>query len=290
MLVVRAADDGRAATCSSRVAGAVGQGRLLAVGDASIVMNAMLRYPGNATLARDLVRYATEDDAWGKRGGKLYILANDFETTGAFGDDSRCGGAAGERAARARARRSRRSGTTGCRRSLAYLVALAVGLGVVVWTSSRAGRTHKAVVPRFVRPMPARAQGGVAGHAAVIGGARHVARPRDARAEERARGGALRRASASTRARRTTSSLAKLARGAGCSTRGRRARPARLLATPGAGRDAGSRSDARRVRRDATARAATARRSSRWPTRRARRASLGRAAGAGARDTVEAAP
>jgi hypothetical protein len=51
----------------------------------------------------------------------------------------------------------------------AYLVALAVGLGVVAWTSARAGRPHKAVIPRFVRRLAPVAEGGVAGHAAILG-------------------------------------------------------------------------------------------------------------------------
>src|SRR5262249_51836678 len=38
------------------VAGAVGQGRLLAVGDASVAINGMMRYPGNRALAVALVR------------------------------------------------------------------------------------------------------------------------------------------------------------------------------------------------------------------------------------------
>jgi hypothetical protein len=149
------------------VAGAVGQGRLLAVGDASIGINGMLRYPGNRTLCAALVRYVTEDDAWGKRGGKLYILANDFETIGSFGDDSRIGGAAGDvrRALEDALEMLRHDGMPPL---AAYLVALAVGLGVVVWTSARAGRTHRAVSPRFVRRVPAISQGGVAGHAAII--------------------------------------------------------------------------------------------------------------------------
>ncbi|HEY3815663.1 MAG TPA: DUF4350 domain-containing protein [Polyangiaceae bacterium] len=149
------------------VAGAVGQGRLLALGDASVGINAMMRYPGNRMLCASLVRYVTEDDAWGRRSGKLYILTNDFETTGSFGDDSQVGGAWGN------VRRSLTDALEMLRHDgmpslAAYLVALAVGLGVVVWTSTRAGRPHKAVVPRFVRRVPPVAQGGVAGHAAII--------------------------------------------------------------------------------------------------------------------------
>jgi hypothetical protein len=150
------------------VAGAVGHGRLIAVGDASIPINVMMRYPGNRALARALVRYATDDDVWGKRGGTLYVLANGFQTTGSFGDPSRAGTAAGE------VRRALREGLEALRHDgmspvVAYLAALAVGLGVVVWTSTRVGRTHRALPPRFARAVPAAAQGGVAGHAAVLG-------------------------------------------------------------------------------------------------------------------------
>ena len=149
------------------VAGAVGQGRLLAVGDASVAINEMMRYPGNRALAAALVRYATEDDVWGKRNGKLYILTNDFSTTGAFGDESGLGGTAGDvrRALVSALETLRREGMPPLG---AYLVAVVVGLGIVIWTSARAGRTHKTAVPRFVWAVPAVAQGGVAGHAAVL--------------------------------------------------------------------------------------------------------------------------
>jgi hypothetical protein len=150
------------------VAGAVGQGRFLAVGDASVGINAMLRFAGNRALCASIIRYATEDDAWGKREGTLYILSGDLELRGTFGDDSRVGGAVG----------SLRRMLTDALETLrhdgmpplaAYLLALAVGLGVVAWTSTRAGRPHKPVIPRFVRPLPPAAQGGVAGHAAILG-------------------------------------------------------------------------------------------------------------------------
>jgi hypothetical protein len=149
------------------VAGAVGKGRLLAVGDSSLLMNSMLRYPGNRALAADLVRYATEDDAWGPRDGKLVVLANDFTTTGSFGADSRVGGAMGEawRTAHEALETLRRDGLPPL---AAYLLALAVGLGVVGWTSTRAGHPHRAIAPRFVKPAPVAAQGGVAGRAAVL--------------------------------------------------------------------------------------------------------------------------
>ncbi len=146
------------------VAGAVGQGRLLAVGDPSIVMNSMLRYSGNKTFARGLVRYAVESDNWGKRGGRLFIASGGFEQKGSFG---------GEESAFSSFFRDLQDLLDQIRKEglpsvLAYAAAIALGLALVVWVGSRAGRLHKPIIPRFVRKVPAVAQGGVAGHAAVI--------------------------------------------------------------------------------------------------------------------------
>jgi hypothetical protein len=147
------------------VAGAVGQGRLLAVGDPSIVMNSMLRYAGNKTFARGLVRYAVDSDAWGKRGGRLFVAAGTFEQKGNFG---------GEQNPLSEWLRDFKDLLDHIRKDglpavLAYGAAIALGLALVIWVGSRAGRLHKPVIPRFVRRVPAAAQGGVAGHAAVIG-------------------------------------------------------------------------------------------------------------------------
>lgn len=146
------------------VAGAVGQGRLLAIGDASIAMNAMLRYSGNKALARGIVRYGVDSDTWGKRGGRLYVASGNFDQKGAFGGD---GGALDEatRAFREALDTIRREGAPS---ALAYAFAVAVGLALIVWVGARAGRLHRTTRPRFVQPIPAVAQGGVAGHAAVV--------------------------------------------------------------------------------------------------------------------------
>jgi hypothetical protein len=147
--------------------GAVGRGGLVAVGDASVAINEMMRYPANRALAASLVRYATRDDAWGPRRGKLYVLVGDFETVGAFGAGTSAGGAYDEarRAALGALETLRREGMPPM---AAYLAALVVGLGVVVWTSARAGKTHRATTPCFVRPVPMAAHGGVAGRAAAL--------------------------------------------------------------------------------------------------------------------------
>jgi hypothetical protein len=150
------------------LAGSVGRGRLLAVGDPSVVINAMLRFPGNRALATGLVRYATEDDASTPRGGVLYLLTDKFETAGTFGPASPAAGAV------VALRRALASGVEELRQHGApppavYFIAAAVGLGVLAWTAARAARTHKPVEPRFSREVPVVAQGGVAGHAAILG-------------------------------------------------------------------------------------------------------------------------
>jgi hypothetical protein len=147
------------------VAGQVANGRLLAVGDPSVVMNSMLRYAGNKTFARNLVHYAAGDDA-GERGrGRLYMAEGPFEQVGSYGEEPSW---LGERARAAKdALATIRS--EGLSPTMAYVLAVLVGVAVIWWTGAKAGRTHKASPPRFTRPIPLAAQGGVAGHAAVIG-------------------------------------------------------------------------------------------------------------------------
>lgn len=147
------------------VAGAVGQGRLLAVGDPSIVMNSMLRYSGNKAFARGLVRYAVDADAWGKRGGRLVLATGTFEQKGSYGGEKN---PVSEwlRDVKDLLDQIRREGMPAI---LTWAAAAALGLALVVWVGSRAGRLHKPTTPRFVRRVQAAAQGGVAGHAAVIG-------------------------------------------------------------------------------------------------------------------------
>jgi hypothetical protein len=150
------------------VAGIVGRGRLLAIGDGSVVINSMLRFPGNGKLALAIVRYAIEDENWGKRGGKLYVVANDFDTSGTFGNESPFDGATSElRRAIAESLDALRH--NGVSPVATYVAALAVAIGILVWTAARAGKMHTHAMPRFARRVPVVAQGGIAGHAAVLG-------------------------------------------------------------------------------------------------------------------------
>ncbi len=164
LLQVRGAGSGRGVLVA--MAGAVGAGRLLAVGDSSIVINGMLRYPGNRTFARNVIEYAVEDDAAWSRHGKLYVVSGDFAQTGSFGDASLSGRLKGHLHAIAEMWTQLRD--EGAPPLVAYLLAIAVGLGLVLWVGSRAGRVHRAIVPRYTRAVPLAAQGGVAGHAAVV--------------------------------------------------------------------------------------------------------------------------
>jgi hypothetical protein len=144
----------------------VGRGRLLVVGDASIAMNSMLRYPGNRALASALIRYAGTKsplDGHEAHEGTVYILANNAALKGSF--------VRGPSVASAM-RRAFAETIEGLRRgmppSASYLAAVLMGLSVVLWTGTRAGRTHKPKMPRFVRPIPVAVQGGIAGRAASL--------------------------------------------------------------------------------------------------------------------------
>ena len=67
------------------VAGQVDEGRLIAIGDPSIFINMMLRYPGNRSFAEGLVHYLVQGDRHGDGPGRLFVLANDFDERAGFG-------------------------------------------------------------------------------------------------------------------------------------------------------------------------------------------------------------
>jgi hypothetical protein len=148
------------------LAGAVEKGHLLVVGDSSVPINGMLRFPGNKTFARNVLHYAyagVGDVVVGH--GKIYIATGAFDQSGTYGDASETSALTKLHAITDALRDFKRDGLPP---SVAYFAAVmaTVALGYWVWT--RASRVHRPVTPRYVKAIPLAAQGGVAGHAAVI--------------------------------------------------------------------------------------------------------------------------
>ncbi len=142
-------------------------GRLFAMADPSVFIDLMMQFEGNQRLASGLLKYLLEDDAWGKRDGKLYIVANDFSQTGAFGDDDSLqrqlddaldtlSGWLGD------------ARTEGLPPRVVWLLVLAASIAVVgaVWRIS--GKVYERPSPRYAASPARVAQGGVAGRAAVL--------------------------------------------------------------------------------------------------------------------------
>jgi len=143
---------------------AVSRGGFAVVGDASSVMNSMLRYPGNKRLAENLIAWSSRTRD-GKRSGRLLFVHGDFHESGAFGDSSPLARATREAQAAASLWGP---GTLGARE--AHVLAAVAGLLLVIWIGSRAGRTYRIVRPRLTRPVPPALQGGSAGRAAALAG------------------------------------------------------------------------------------------------------------------------
>ena len=143
------------------------RGRMLVVGDPSIFINLMLRYPGNRRFAEGVVDYLVADDEAAHRSGRLFILANDFRQTGRFGGGSHWKDDLQERLhdLEDEVDQWREQGVPeGVAWVLAWLVAAACG----GWLLSHTMRAYRASVPRFARKAPIAALGGVAGRAAVL--------------------------------------------------------------------------------------------------------------------------
>ncbi|HVU01801.1 MAG TPA: DUF4350 domain-containing protein [Polyangiaceae bacterium] len=142
-------------------------GRLFAMGDPSALMNSMLRYPGNRALAGRLVEYLVGDDTWGHRGGTLYVVTNDFSERGSFGNRSGFAAAIDDRL-EALGRLVAETRRDGLPEPFALLLAATLAVGIAVWAGSAAMRRYRRAVPRYARPTPLVAQGGLAGRAAVL--------------------------------------------------------------------------------------------------------------------------
>lgn len=143
------------------------RGRLFAMSDPSVVINSMLAYPGNRAFAQGLVTYLVEDDTWGKRGGKLYLVANRFKQHGQYGGGSSLSESISEylEGLRDLIGDVRRDGLPDL---LALLFGAAAAVGASAWTALLATRTYRRSTPRYAQGAPLVAQGGVAGRAAVL--------------------------------------------------------------------------------------------------------------------------
>ena len=169
------------------VAGAVDKGRLLAVADSSVFVDAMLRFPGNATFARAVIRYAVEDDVWGKRGGRLYILSEGITQTGVYGESSAVSAFFEEatRGVREALQKLRDEGLGG---APALGLAVLAAVGCVSWVAKRAAKPHAPQIPRFLIPLTALGRGGQTGHVSTLTAKGHAARARPPRAQGSLRG------------------------------------------------------------------------------------------------------
>jgi hypothetical protein len=145
----------------------VNRGRLFAMGDPSALINLMLRYPGNRRFASGLVEYLVENDAWGERGGKLYLVSNRFRQTGNYGGSAGALGQAREYydAFREWVAEMHR---TGLPSPIPTLFAVLAGLGALGWAALAALRGYRRLAPRYASATPLVAQGGLPGRAAVL--------------------------------------------------------------------------------------------------------------------------
>ncbi len=165
ILEVQSADAG---PVSFAVTGIIGsKGRLLAVGDPSVFINLMLRYPGNRAFAEGLVDYLVGADDWGPRGGRLFVLSNEFRQTGRYGGGSGVLDDLREKAHDV-AEEFRAWHDEGIPELAAWVLSALVAVALSSWLVAHAARLHHAVSPRFARPVPEVAQGGVSGRAHVL--------------------------------------------------------------------------------------------------------------------------
>ena len=149
------------------VAGQVEAGRLFAVGDASAFINLMMRYPGNRRFASGLLQYLVASDRPTATAGRLFICTNDFDERAGFG------GVTPWRKSVDRAMQGVLEGLGALRREglppwLRPLLAGLVAFLVAWWARGALGRSYRPRLPRFARPTPLLAQGGLAGRVAVL--------------------------------------------------------------------------------------------------------------------------
>lgn len=133
------------------LAGQVGEGRLVALGDPSVFINSMLRFPGNRALAKNLVLYLLEGGGERRRDAKLTILHGKFREKGTLG-----GGLRGTVRDRMRGLLGaidgvRRGGFGGV---AARIIALGIVIAAAIWAAVRAGSRTNIPRPRYAAADP----------------------------------------------------------------------------------------------------------------------------------------
>jgi hypothetical protein len=148
-------------------AGIIGRrGRLFAMGDPSVFINLMLRYPENRQFAERLVSYLVENDDWGPRGGQLYLVSNAFSQT-----NSAEGDIFSRRSAENLWLRGRELLSQPLPESVQWTLGLLAAVYVGRWAWSHVIRSLRPAAPRFAVPVPLTSKPGESGRAAVLAAA-----------------------------------------------------------------------------------------------------------------------
>jgi hypothetical protein len=128
------------------LAGQVGDGRLVAIGDPSIFINSMMRFPGNRALAKNLAVYLLDGAGERRREARLTITFGKFRERGTLG-----GGLRGTFRDRFRGLLGaldgvRRGGFAG---GAARIVALGIVIAAAIWVAIRASTSTRIPRPRY---------------------------------------------------------------------------------------------------------------------------------------------
>jgi len=158
---------GATVAVAGQIDGPTEKGRLFAMGDPSAFINQMLRYPGNRAFAEGLVGYLADGDTTDRRKGRLFIVANEFGEKGSFGGVTPLRKSI-DRKLQAASEALQELRDDGFPWWLHLVVAALCAVVVGWWVARALVRLYASRVPRFARPLPMVAQGGVAGRAAVL--------------------------------------------------------------------------------------------------------------------------
>jgi hypothetical protein len=147
-----------------------GKGRLVVVGDPSIFINLMLRYPGNRAFASGLVDYLLSPDASAPGAeGRLWLVVGDFDEVGAFGEPSWLERMTAKKDELAESLRS--VDEDGLPKPLVLALGACVLLALLRFELGEQLRAPPPTRPRFARPSAVSAHSGPAGRMAVLAAA-----------------------------------------------------------------------------------------------------------------------